>query len=128
MIRVVNKRARVPAGGHREYIGRPSILGNPYRIGIDGNRAQVVEKFRAHLEELLKDPNHPVTRRITELAFIARSGDLFLVCFCSPQSCHGDVIKEAIERINGVKTIGELRTSSLWSGDMQGKTGMGQAR
>ena len=100
MIRVVNTRAGVPVGGHREYIGRPSILGNPYRIGIDGNRAQVIEKFRARLDELLKDPNHPVTRRITELALIARSGDLFLICFCAPKSCHGDVIKQAVERMN----------------------------
>lgn len=128
MIRVVNKYAGVPSGGHHEYIGRPSVLGNPYRIGIDGDRAQVIEKFRAHLDEVLQDPTHPVTRRITELALIARDGDLFLVCFCAPKSCHGDVIKEAIERMNALKTGDERRTLSLPPGDMQSKTSVSQAR
>ena len=100
MIRVVNKYAGFPSSGHREYIGRPSVLGNPYKIGIDGDRAQVIQKFRDHLDEVLKDPEHPVTRRIRELAIIARNGDLFLVCFCAPKSCHGNVIKDAIERMN----------------------------
>ena len=50
MIRVVNKYAGVPSGGHHEYIGRPSVLGNPYRIGIDGDRAQVIQKFRRRLD------------------------------------------------------------------------------
>ena len=103
MIQVVNKYAGIPSGGHREYIGRPSVLGNPYKIGIDGDRAQVIQKFREHLDEVLKDPEHPVTRRISQLAIIARNGDLFLICFCAPQSCHGDVIKEAIERMNGLQ-------------------------
>lgn len=128
MIRVVNKYAGVPSGGHHEYIGRPSVLGNPYRIGIDGDRAQVVEKFRARLDEVLQDPTHPVTRRITELELIARVGDLFLICFCAPKSCHGDVIKEAIERMNGLNTGDERRTLSLPPGDMQGKTSISQAR
>lgn len=76
------------------------MLGNPYKIGIDGDRAQVIQKFRDHLDEVLKDPEHPVTRRISELALITRNGDLFLICFCAPKSCHGDVIKEVIERMN----------------------------
>jgi len=103
MIWVVNKYAGVPAGGHHEYIGRPSVLGNPFKIGTDGDRTQVVEKFRAYLEEALKNPRHPVTQRLRELALIAQNGDLVLVCFCAPKSCHGDVLKEVIERMIGLQ-------------------------
>ena len=32
------------------FIGRPSAWGNPYRIGRDGNRGEVIRKFAEHLE------------------------------------------------------------------------------
>ncbi len=28
------------------YIGRPSEFGNPFRIGVDGDRDEVIEKFK----------------------------------------------------------------------------------
>ena len=31
------------------YIGRPSKWGNPFVIGRDGNREQVIEKYRAYI-------------------------------------------------------------------------------
>jgi hypothetical protein len=31
------------------YIGRPSNWGNPFVIGRDGNREQVIEKYRAYI-------------------------------------------------------------------------------
>ena len=29
------------------YIGRPSKWGNPYEIGVDGSRKEVIEKYKA---------------------------------------------------------------------------------
>lgn len=104
MIQVCNQNFRLVSAGHCEFIGRPSLLGNPYRIGRDGNRKQVIGKFRTHLEEHLKNPDSPITRRIIALASVARSTDLYLICFCAPQPCHGDVIKETIERMNASLT------------------------
>lgn len=63
------------------YIGRGSIWGNPFRIGKDGLRKEVLKKYEAWLEtqpELL--------RRIPEL-----QGKI-LGCFCAPKLCHGDVL------------------------------------
>ena len=65
------------------YIGRPSRWGNPYVIGRDGTRDQVVAKFRDYIlqnKDLLLDV--PSLRGYR------------LGCFCSPLSCHGDVLKE----------------------------------
>lgn len=31
------------------YIGRPSKWGNPYTIGVDGNRDEVIEKYRNYI-------------------------------------------------------------------------------
>jgi hypothetical protein len=45
----------------------------------------------------MKNPESEASKELRHLATIAQSGDLQLGCWCSPQSCHGDVIKAAIE-------------------------------
>ena len=93
-IRVVNKRNHVGLG---EYIARPSVLGNPFRIGPDGNRAMVIEKYRQWLWARIKDHQGPEWDELQRLASIARDGELVLICWCAPLPCHGDIIKAAIE-------------------------------
>lgn len=53
--RVVNVRSeRCDA-----YIGRGSPHGNPYALGVDGDREEVVRKFGVHFEERLRlDPEY----------------------------------------------------------------------
>lgn len=64
------------------YIGRPSKWGNPFALGRDGGRDEVIEKYEAWLQT----QPQLVESIKTEL----RGRDL--VCFCSPKSCHGDVL------------------------------------
>ena len=68
------------------YIGRPSPWGNPFVLGKDGGRIEVLRKYRLYLQ------NNPelVERMKKEL-----SGK-DLVCFCAPKLCHGDVIVEVL--------------------------------
>lgn len=66
------------------YCGRPGPWGNPFRIGKDGNRAEVVAKFR---EWLMAQPDL-VAKARAEL----RGRDL--VCWCAPLACHCDVLAE----------------------------------
>jgi hypothetical protein len=70
----------VPKGA--VYIGRPGPWGNPFLIGRDGDRAEVVRKFRDSVTPEL------VLRVVKEL----KGKDL--VCFCAPKACHGDVLLE----------------------------------
>lgn len=63
------------------YIGRPSIWGNPYRIGRDGTRAEVIAKYR---EWIAQQPE------ILDLLPTLRGKRLG--CFCHPKKCHGDVL------------------------------------
>jgi hypothetical protein len=63
------------------YIGRPSKWGNPFIIGKDGDRAEVIAKYEAWIKaqpELLRAL--PEIRGKT------------LMCFCKPHACHGDVL------------------------------------
>jgi hypothetical protein len=63
------------------YIGRPSKWGNPYQIGRDGTREDVIEKYR---EYILKRPDL--------LDDIASLRGKTLGCWCAPKPCHGDVL------------------------------------
>ena len=62
-------------------VGRPSKWGNPFRIGVDGTRLQVIERYRRYV---MASP--ALLRALPEL----RGKDL--VCYCAPQPCHGDVL------------------------------------
>lgn len=96
-ITVTNKRALSDPlpGTTRVYVGRPSPLGNPFRIGPDGDRQAVVAKYRRWLWSSLK-ADRAVRLELHELLAKARQGPLELVCWCAPQACHADVIASAI--------------------------------
>ena len=62
-------------------IARPSKWGNPFIVGRDGNREQVIRMYEVHV------------RRRPDL--IAALPELFgkrLGCYCKPGACHGDVL------------------------------------
>lgn len=65
------------------YIGRPSKWGNPFIIGLHGDRARVIDKYRIRL---LGSP------RLLGLLFELEGKDL--ICHCAPLPCHGDVLIE----------------------------------
>jgi hypothetical protein len=64
------------------YIGRPSIWGNPFIIGRDGTRADVIRKY----EEWIRKQPHLIERAKQELR------GKVLGCWCAPAACHGDVL------------------------------------
>lgn len=67
------------------YIGRPSKWGNPYRSGIDGTKAEVIQKYKEYLyssPELMASLHELVGKD--------------LVCWCKPRPCHGDVLMQAV--------------------------------
>lgn len=70
------------------YIGRPSKWGNPFTIGKDGNREEVIIKYIDWLE---KQPEL--------LASIHELKGKILGCWCCPNACHGDVLAEIANNI-----------------------------
>ncbi len=94
-ITVLNRRDG--HGPDAEYIGRPSPLGNPYKIG-EWSRDEVIAKYREWLggKSLLSNAGNELFRLAKKYS---ENGKLDLVCWCSPEACHGDVIKEYIEKI-----------------------------
>lgn len=81
------------------YIGRGSIYGNPFFIGRDGTRSEVIDKYGDRVAKAFNDQS-ALSHAIYDLENrVANGEDLELVCFCAPKACHGDVIKSAIEHI-----------------------------
>ena len=91
---VLNKRhlagGKLPEGAR--YIGRPSRWGNPFKIGRDGDREEVMAKYVAWLDEKLMDDDF-----CKELAKLSKASAL--VCWCKPEGCHGDHLVAAMQRL-----------------------------
>ena len=80
--------------GDAVYVGRAnprrglaeSIFANPYRVDVDGTRAEVIKKYRSWLlgrQELVLKLHELRLRR--------------LACWCSPEPCHADVLVELVD-------------------------------
>lgn len=71
------------------YIGRPSKWGNPFAIGKDGTRKEVVEKY----EEWIRTQPELMSS-LKEL------DDKILGCWCYPKLCHGHILIKLLGEIN----------------------------
>jgi len=105
MIRIENRKTY---RGDGVYIGRPSLLGNPFRIGEHGTRDEVIAQYRVWLWRQIKRRGD-VYLELQRLAAIARRGDLVLICWCKRHGyhdvpCHGDILKSAVMWMNSENT------------------------
>lgn len=99
MIRIENKKTY---RGEGIYIGRPSPLGNPFRIGVNGTREEVLAGYRRWLWAQIKLKNE-VYLELKRLAALAKHGDITLVCWCAPKRCHADLVKSAVEWMHSIE-------------------------
>jgi len=67
------------------YIGHGTIWGNPFIIGKDGTRKEVIDKYRIYAST-----NQKIIDSLPDLK------DKVLGCWCKPKPCHGDVLIEMI--------------------------------
>ena len=70
------------------YIARPSKWGNPFKIGRDGDRNQVIELYR----------NWVVKQRDLMSSLNELKGKC-LGCFCKPKRCHGDILVRMLKDV-----------------------------
>ena len=101
-IHVVNKRTHI-ATPLDVYIGRPSTLGNPYEVKTWG-RDKCIELYLNEIVRCLtnkKDTTNFIYNKVAIAMNLiykkSLSGDVYLVCWCAPENCHGHVIKRLID-------------------------------
>jgi len=87
MINIMIKIVHCRKDPHDIYIGRGSKWGNPYRIGIDGNREDVIKMYENYLLGY--------TDLMNSLEDLK---DKILGCYCAPLACHGDILKKYVEK------------------------------
>ncbi|HPA21478.1 MAG TPA: DUF4326 domain-containing protein [Verrucomicrobiae bacterium] len=83
--------------GHRKppmaiVVSRPTFWGNPFKVGVHGDRATCVRAHQDWLAGLRDDaPNGKSAREV-----LARIGELrgkVLACWCHPsEACHADTL------------------------------------
>ncbi|AXF41450.1 hypothetical protein SHAb15599_00088 [Acinetobacter phage SH-Ab 15599] len=91
--------------GETVYVGRPSLLGNPFSHSND-----TIARFKARTVEqaILKykdwlwakvyfEQDQVIIQELRRLRDLSKQGTLKLECWCAPRPCHAEIIKEAIE-------------------------------
>jgi len=88
-------------------IYRPFVLGNPY-TWITGKETKAIYKvpdraasLRAydHYFDLMYRSNLKFRKAVDYIYERYKAGDdVFLECYCHPEPCHGDIIKEKLEQ------------------------------
>jgi hypothetical protein len=68
------------------YIGHGTIWGNPFVIGKDGTRKEVIDLYREYALG-----NKEIMESLPKLK------NKVLGCWCKPKPCHGDVLIELID-------------------------------
>ena len=107
MIYVYNRTKETHEGPNNYFIGRPSILGNPYTHIKDKTtlasyvvrtRDEAIELYD-HYFDVMYSGNIEYQKLIDEIYEKWRRGeDVYLECYCKPKRCHGDIIVEKLQK------------------------------
>lgn len=97
-VTVVNKHMHVPTPDD-VYIGRGSKLGNPHAITASVTRKLACALYAGWLTTKLSQADKPVIKELDDIANkVLKGKPVNLVCFCAPQQCHGNYIKELVDK------------------------------
>lgn len=91
------------------------VFANPFKIGVDGTREQVLTKYKHWIaRELIKAYNifkrqGRVTRKLLEIQTLAeyykKEGHFYLRCYCHPKVCHGDVLISLARKLSQMELV-----------------------
>lgn len=104
MINIVNKKNH-KSTIYDYYIARPNPLGNPFthkpntKFGkiIVNNRKEAIENYEEWLKYKIIEKDEIILNELKKLInFYKEHGEINLVCWCKPESCHGDILKKFI--------------------------------
>ena len=89
------------------YIGRPTILGNPYTHikdkktlakFITKDRDEAIDNYASYFD-VMYSGNIEFKKKIDEIYNLFKSGeDVYLECYCKPLRCHGDIIVDKLRK------------------------------
>lgn len=81
------------------YIGRPSVLENPFKITEDQTREISIQRYGHMLINAIRKRKYPIIaelQRLESLLLDHPKQQMNLICHCAPKPCHGDLIKQIL--------------------------------
>ena len=88
----------------RVRIDRNTPLGNSIAVQGDVTRKEAIAAYKGYFDHNMKRKSSKVYQKIQNIKEILDSGfDVELTCWCSPKDCHGDVIKEYLDKKMGLE-------------------------
>lgn len=122
MIHVYNRTKETHDGKNNFRIFRPSVLGNPYThikdkdtlaIYIVKDRDEAIDMY-SHYFDIMYGSNIEFTNEIDKIYEIYKTGeDVYLECYCTPLRCHGDIIKEKLEKRLLKEKISKIKNDKI---------------
>lgn len=108
MIYVYNRKVEDHSEEKNNYACyRPSILSNPFThikdkktlaMFVVKTRDEAIDRYDAYFDRMYKG-NAPFKFLIDEIYEKYKNGeDIYLECYCKPERCHCDIIKEKLEK------------------------------
>lgn len=108
MIYVYNRKVEDHSNERNNYACyRPSILSNPFThikdkktlaMFVVKTRDEAIDRYDAYFDRMYKG-NAPFKFLIDEIYEKYKNGeDIYLECYCKPERCHCDIIKEKLEK------------------------------
>ena len=100
------------------YIGRAmpklnlaaSPLANRFRIERGRSREAAIDRYREEQEARLRAQDPELIGELARLRRLAWRRPLALACWCAPEACHGDVVKEWLEPPRRYTGVGARKT------------------
>jgi hypothetical protein len=89
-------RAGVVFINKKRYPQNSSKFANPYKIGKDGTREEVIVKYKEYIIKKLENDKS----LINELLLLKGKK---LGCWCYPEICHGNILLELIDKYSCVE-------------------------
>lgn len=78
----------------KRYPPESSFFANPYKIGRDGTREEVIAKYKRYMIKKINDDKTDTVKK--ELLSLKNKN---LGCWCYPNKCHGNVLIELIDTL-----------------------------
>lgn len=104
---VYNRTIELHDGPNNYYIGRGSILGNPYThikdkktlaLYVVKDRDEAISKYSSYYD-VMYGSNKEFTKTIDEIYEKYKNGEtIYLECYCKPLPCHGDIIAQKLQQ------------------------------
>lgn len=88
---------RVYIGRFNKYYGLlRSLLYNPFKISKELDRKQCCIKYKEYIIKKIKSDTR-FQSEIIRLLNILQYKDIELICWCHPEECHGNIIKNILD-------------------------------